>query len=221
MTSESDSKPSILRKGDIEIAGWISLRLAMKHEDSFVCHYMKKYAPISQLEFADGDADRTQATRTDSNTKLSPLDLDSTYQVLLDKITEVVFLNGLLDLEASMQLSHEQLNEQLNMLVQIREYEIIVACSFVLRSRTCSDVVKMLISTFGANSPSASLISFLCRTATEFIVERPSLLCDFVTTFDNLHLFLAAILISCDKLSNISQENGDPGSALTDTFKQV
>lgn len=134
---------------------------------------------------------------------------------------EVIFLNGILDLEASMQLSQEQLNEQLNTIVQIRESEILVACGFVLRSRTCSDVVKMLISSSGANPPSNSLVSFLCRAATEFLVERPSLFRDLVTSFDNVHLFLAAILISCDKLSNISKENGETASALSDTFKQI
>ena len=38
-STESDDETFHVKEGDVEIIGWVALRLAMKHEDSFVEHY--------------------------------------------------------------------------------------------------------------------------------------------------------------------------------------
>ena len=79
---------------------------------------------------------------------------DSTYQVLLDQITETIFVHGLVDFSMDNNISQEDVLEKLNKYLQLREYEIFLSCDFNLTSCTAADVVKMMIELSGCNSKS-------------------------------------------------------------------
>ena len=101
--------------------------------------------------------------------------------------------------------NNDDIQDELVLFFQQREYEMFLACDFNLTSFTAVDVLKMVIELDG--STTKAQIGQILGLVNDFIMDKPELCLDLITSFEQVPLYMAVTLVVCNQLelSKLSQ----------------
>lgn len=161
------TKDTICDPHQLELTALVALRLAMKHKDPYLEHFLELPSQGNNRSQSEGqsliaeNSAQSQSQNTD--------EADSGYQVVLDKMMSLVFDHNLTNLSDCR--SNEDLMDQCNLLLQTREYDVLMACSLNLTGFTSADVAKLLAR--AAPSMTIDQLKEVMPKATEILFSKP------------------------------------------------